>query len=279
VCAYRLQDLQHADVAPQRCLPGGRGHNVDASYSRGYRAGGFNYTATATEDFGPFDPEYVDAVEIGLKKDWQISASGRLRTNVALFRSHYRDIQRFVVPPNGILPTILNASTADIKGREVEILFRPMRALELGLNYAYTRPRYKDFITGQGDFSENEFAQMSKHQLSLNGRVTVVSGTETGDVRIRGDYYYQSRIFYTDTAQGDAFGPLETQSQKGYGIVNLGVDWQRFMGSRLDLNFFVNNVTQTKYRPFGIVVYQSIGYNAATIGDPRVFGLQGAVRF
>src|SRR5690606_14467129 len=87
-----------------------------ASYSRGYRAGGFNYTATSDIDFGPFDPEYVDAFELGLKRDWNFGNGNSLRTNLSIYHSQYRDIQRFVVPAGGILPSIVNASSASIDG-------------------------------------------------------------------------------------------------------------------------------------------------------------------
>lgn len=250
-----------------------------ASYSRGYRSGGFNYTATGPADFGPFDPEYVDAFELGLKRDWRFDNGGFLRTNIAVFHSDYRDIQRLVVPPNGILPAIVNATTASIDGGEIELLFRPTRAVQFGVNYAYVRPNYKNFLTGLGDFSDNEFAQVSRHQISLSGRIDLPVADSIGEISLRGDYYYQSRIYYSDTAQGAAFGPRDSQSQPGYGILNLGLDWRRVAGSPIDLNFFVNNVLETEYRPFGIVVYNSIGYNAATIGDPRVFGLQASYRF
>lgn len=252
---------------------------VYASYSRGYRAGGFNYTATATEDFGPFDPEYVDAFEIGLKKEWFLGGDAMIRSNIALFHSDYRDIQRFVQPPDGVLPSILNASSASIDGGELELTIQPSRAVQFGLNYAYTKPDYKEFLTGQGDFSDNHFAQVSRHQLSLNGSVALPVPDALGELKVRGDFYYQSRIYYSDTAQGAGFGPLNSQSQKGYNIVNVGLDWNRFLGSHVDLNFFVNNLTKTRYRPFGLVLYNSIGYNSATLGDPRVFGLQGTLRF
>ncbi|MBM0171276.1 TonB-dependent receptor [Altererythrobacter sp. C41] len=250
-----------------------------ASYSRGYRAGGFNYTATGPNDFGPFDPEYVDAFELGFKRDWHFGNGAFLRTNVALFHSDYRDIQRLVVPPGGILPAIVNATTASIDGGEIEILYQPTSAAQFGLNYAYVRPDYKDFLTGLGDFSDNEFAQVSRHQISVSGKIDLPVPDSVGEVSLRGDYYYQSRVFYSDTAQGPAFGPLNSQSQAGYGILNLGVDWRGAGGTPIDLNFYVNNVLATEYRPFGIVVYNSIGYNAATIGDPRVFGLKATYRF
>lgn len=250
-----------------------------ASYSRGYRAGGFNYTATSDVDFGPFNPEYVDAFEFGLKRDWNFGNSGLLRTNFSIYHSQYKDIQRFVVPTGGILPSIVNASSASIDGGEAEIMFRPTKAFELGLNYAYTRPKYKGFLTAQGDFSGNEFAQVSRHQLTLSGSIGLPIPAHLGELSLRGDYYYQSRIFYTDTAQGAAFGPLESQSQKAYGILNLGLNWKGFMGSPVDVSVFVNNATGTEYRPFGIVVYNSIGYNAATLGDPRVIGVQTTFRF
>ena len=41
-----------------------------ASFSRGFRSGGFNGRSSGPTTLGPYNPETVDAFETGLKADW-----------------------------------------------------------------------------------------------------------------------------------------------------------------------------------------------------------------
>lgn len=59
-------------------------------YARGFKSGGFNGRISRAEDIGPFDPEYVDSIELGVKSDM---LDDRLRVNVALFYNLWQDMQ------------------------------------------------------------------------------------------------------------------------------------------------------------------------------------------
>ena len=50
------------------------------TYTKGFKGGGFNATASNFRDDTPFAPEIVEAYEIGLKTQW---LGNRLRANVA----------------------------------------------------------------------------------------------------------------------------------------------------------------------------------------------------
>ena len=95
------------------------------SYTKGFKSGGFNgrcgQTATCLLSF---DPEEVDGYELGLKADW---LDNRLRTNVAVFWSEFKDLQRTAIvplPPGAANPqeTVTdNAAGATISGIELEL--------------------------------------------------------------------------------------------------------------------------------------------------------------
>ena len=68
-------------------------------YDRGFKSGGYNdQTGTATvildAFLAPYDPEFADSYEAGLKTTW---LEGRLRLNAALFYVEYTDAQRALV--------------------------------------------------------------------------------------------------------------------------------------------------------------------------------------
>jgi iron complex outermembrane recepter protein len=107
------------------------------STASAYRAGGFNPRINTPASFSTFKPETDTNYELGLKADW---LERRLRTNLALFYTDYKDIQTTVVEPgisfgNVVSVTVLqNSGQANVYGAEAEIAFRATQALTLGGN-------------------------------------------------------------------------------------------------------------------------------------------------
>ncbi|MGE0775665.1 MAG: TonB-dependent receptor, partial [Sphingomonadaceae bacterium] len=103
-----------------------------ASWSRGYRSGGFSpRAATAATASTPYNPETVDSFELGAKLDL---LDRKLQFNVAAFYSKYEDLQQNTTIPGG--PTgnqtiTSNAGSAKIKGIEADITARPVDGLRL----------------------------------------------------------------------------------------------------------------------------------------------------
>jgi len=96
---------------------------IYGSWSRGFRSGGFTLRNTSAEPPGPTDEESQTAFELGFKGDW---FNGRLRTNLALFRSEISDLQRTItttsdIPPfTDIVQATRNTADAVIQGLEFE---------------------------------------------------------------------------------------------------------------------------------------------------------------
>jgi len=110
---------------------------VYAKYSTGFVAGG----AVSGE---PFEPESVKAWEGGVKADL---FDRRLRLNVALFDSKFRNVQSTasgtsvfpVGDPRTVLPVlVVGAGDLHSKGFEIEATVAPIRGLTLNAAYGYT---------------------------------------------------------------------------------------------------------------------------------------------
>jgi iron complex outermembrane receptor protein len=92
-----------------------------ASYSQGFRSGGFSIRGTDPDRLS-FDPEIIDAFEIGSKNDF---LDGRLRVNAALFWMDLQDQQFSSIinqlAPPGTNTLILNGEGSKSYGGELEI--------------------------------------------------------------------------------------------------------------------------------------------------------------
>jgi iron complex outermembrane recepter protein len=106
-----------------------------ASFSHGFKSGGFNLDPTSAV-FGAdprFKSEKVDAYEIGLKQDF---ADGRIKANLALFRMDLSDFQ--VLEFTGVQFLTFNVDNARSQGAELELFgrFDPYMTINLAATYA-----------------------------------------------------------------------------------------------------------------------------------------------
>jgi iron complex outermembrane recepter protein len=110
-----------------------------ASFTHGFKAGGFNLDATAASGGADprFESEKVDAWEIGLKTDL---FDRRLRINTAVFRQELEDFQ--VLEFTGVQFVTFNVPKAESTGVEVELLAAPLDPLDLSVSVTYQDANY-----------------------------------------------------------------------------------------------------------------------------------------
>ncbi len=85
---------------------------IYATYSRGFRSGGFNRDPRAA----PYDPDYLNNYELGWKTTW---ADGRIRFNGAVFNDDWNGFQIAVQAANGSAQ-IRNVGRGRVRGAELE---------------------------------------------------------------------------------------------------------------------------------------------------------------
>ena len=123
--------------------------NIYGSFSRGFRSGGFNGRASSPTSLGPYQPETVDAFEVGLKADW---LDRTLRTNIAFYYTKYDDKQEEIVQaslPGSANPqetVVGNAASANIMGAEFELTARVSEALTFNASFSYTDAEFDNFL-------------------------------------------------------------------------------------------------------------------------------------
>ena len=120
-----------------------------ASFNRGFRSGGFNGRGGSPTSLGPYQPEVVDAYEVGLKADW---LDRTLRTNFAAYMTKYDNKQEEIVratpvgSPSPQETVVSNASSATIKGFEAEAIVQMSDSFSANFSFSYTDAKFDRFF-------------------------------------------------------------------------------------------------------------------------------------
>lgn len=115
-----------------------------ASVSTGFRSGGFNSGQGPAALQPTFAPETVTAFEIGSKNRF---ADNTVQLNLAGFYNRYNALQEQRQVPQGgtTLSIIENSGKARAYGAEAELIWKPVRALEIGANLAWLDAKYTKY--------------------------------------------------------------------------------------------------------------------------------------
>ena len=194
------------------------------SVAKAAKPSGLSTAAAAASGFDPdiaaFEREEMLVYEAGAKTTW---LDGRFVANVAAYYQDFTDKQTTsqVLLDNGLLGTrIINASSAEVKGLELDVAWAPVDGLNFSAGYTYIDATYEDFVTNTGgpatiaavgncnpiqiagrfvceiDQSGNRLEDSAKHALTLSGSYT---GPITDEISwlVETDINYQGKRFDT----------------------------------------------------------------------------------
>lgn len=151
---------------------------IYASYSRGYKSGGINPPLSpvfAVSD--SFDPEFINAFEIGSKNSF---AGGAFTLNATAFYYQYKALQLSRI----VARTSVNDNVdADIYGLELESIIRPddHLALNMGFSYLHTKVSEDKFLGNPRDPSGGRSDAVIIKDIT-NGANCAVVPTAAGNV-------------------------------------------------------------------------------------------------
>lgn len=122
--------------------------NTYASFTHGYKAGGFNLDSTAA--VGGVDPRFaseeVDAWEVGMKGRFM---NGAITANLALFHQEFNDFQ--VLEFTGAQFQTFNVPKAISKGFELESQIRPADGFTINAGLTYVDASYPSDCASSDD--------------------------------------------------------------------------------------------------------------------------------
>ncbi|MCA1196934.1 TonB-dependent receptor [Sphingomonas sp. R647] len=212
-----------------------------ASWSKGFKSGGFGASTVASTPTPRYDPEKLTSYELGAKTSW---FNNRLTFNVAGFYSEYRDIQLTVqsVDPvtNANIRTTRNAGGSDIKGFELEIAARPTRGLDLNLGVGYVDARF-DTLAASAISSGFKLGDRVPQipDWSINAGISYGFETGAGELTLRGDLSHKGSQFLTPA---DA-----TSFQDAYTLLGARVAFKPSFLPGIELSVEGTNLTETDH--------------------------------
>ena len=209
-CPYDfVDDDDWSNVAPKL----GATYNLNddsrvyASWTRGFRSGGYNLRNTsATENPEVFDEEEVNNFEIGYKSthEW-----GRL--NAAIFYNEIDDMQRELNLPNegaGVVQLIKNTADATIMGIEVDGTFRVTDNIVVLASVGYIDAEYDEVREDlnndgvvDGDDEDLDLPRAPELTYSLGANFDMDVG-DWGFMTARINYAYRDEMAFTDSNLG-----------------------------------------------------------------------------
>jgi iron complex outermembrane receptor protein len=247
--------------------------------SRGsWRSGGLNgvappVLATAAGGGDEFLPETTHDIEAGLKLSGEFLGLPA-HLNMAVYNQWINDVQRAEFPIVGgrSIAVTINVPKAQVTGYEFEAAFRPREWLELGASGAFTSARFtsnQSLIFGTL-YEFGPYADAPRYTGALYSQVTLPAPDSAGTMRFRADLYGQTEQYFSNNNATIIPGTR----LPGYGLVNLRYDWSHMFGSGFTLGVFAKNVANKGYYVGGLAQGSSLGVNAATVGVPRMYGME-----
>jgi iron complex outermembrane recepter protein len=281
------------------------------SYSRGYKAGGFNLDRSALKSpilpFAAtpggaqglvgnlqFDPEINDAYELGAKY-----SSGPLSLNVAIFRQQFENFQLNTFNGTVFLVQTVNGCTTDLAGAdrdlspttgrcdpknvsygvrsqgvEVEAALRPSRDVNVSLGLTYADTKYRGDLVGNinGDPLDPALRVLPGNNLS-NAPELVVTGSFawTPDIGDSG----LSGLFYVDGRMTGDFNTgsdlFPQKAEEGFTVINARVGL-RGRDELWAVELFAQNLFNTNYAQVAFNSPFQAGASTAAFSDPQFPG-------
>jgi iron complex outermembrane receptor protein len=241
---------------------------VYASYSRGFKSGGFNAFGVGPQP--SFSPETLTSIELGVKSYfWDrrayVAASG--------YSNKYNNLQVTVgVPTGGQI--IENAASANIDGFEIEGQLKPVEHLSLTGNVSYTDATYSNFQNAGAvdgslvDATGNQLPNTPKWQYYIQGDYDFGLG-EGWSANFDLNWRWRDKVYF--------FGTNETPDLEGQPDGELG--------ARIDLIDHADAFTVSLYgrnlNNRRVVASEQVqfAYPVAFFNEPRVVGLQLQKKF
>jgi len=243
-----------------------------AAYSTGFKGGGINARPFIPAQVLPFDPETLQALEVGLKTDL---LDRRLRVNTSVFMNDYDNI--VIVMTNGYagfpLSAIpINAGEAEVRGAEIELTAYPVEGLAIDASYSYLDFKYTKLSQDaraslMDDWMTRSYTSKNKASLGIQYEMAFAKGhlVPRLDVNYYSDFFTQSHNSEISRIPAQALANLRVTWVPG------NADWELAAGA--------TNLFDSYYYTNSFDIISSSGLATANPARPREWFVSIKYRF
>jgi iron complex outermembrane receptor protein len=240
-----------------------------ASFSQGFRSGGWVGRAVIPTNIGIYEPEILDNLEAGIRSEW---LDNRLRFNATVFNMDYKDKQEdytiAYIDPFGtpsVDSKVENGASATVNGLELELQYSMTNDLVFRSALGMLDAEYDEYLDEGG----NNIADQKHYRFAPDVTFSIgadyflnIAGSE---VVFTTNYKYTDDFWVTPN-----FDPLNLGRDKidSYKQLDMSInatinDWK--------VSVFGNNLTQSDGRIFRKFDAGSFHFGDKEVG--RTFGL------
>lgn len=249
--------------------------NIYASFTHGYKSGGFNLDSTAA--VGGTDPRFqseeVDSYEIGLKAKF---LDDSITVNLAAFREEFSNFQ--VLEYTGTQFRPFNVPKAVTQGLEIETMLQPDDHFTVNAALTYTDAHYPDDCAGT-QTSVNVMALCGNSLTNAPEYVGIAGATYANDIGANLEYFLNGQVRFegdrrTSTQAIDPTNltalPFVVQDS------NIKINLRAGIGSQDEawgIEVFVTNLTNEVTRGVTFATILRSGSQSVFVQEPRSYGL------
>ena len=183
-----------------------------ASYSEGFKSGGF-FGRQANFNIDPsYEPEYLKNIELGWKSTLM---DGRMIFNGSIFEAKYEDKQESILIPvdlSNVATVVRNASSLDMTGLELELVYQISESWDIMVNAGFMDTEYADYfadLTGDQIVTDNSGLTPRNTPDSTYGATTsYVTPLGNGELKTRLSYRFRASV--ESDASNNSLGTLDT---------------------------------------------------------------------
>ncbi|GAB3103672.1 TonB-dependent receptor [Aestuariicella hydrocarbonica] len=273
-----------------------------ASFSQGYRDGGFSGT---DPNLSPFDEETLNAYEVGMKSEW---LDNRLRINGAVFYYDYEDLQMEIseISQSGqLLTKVFNAGSAEMQGAELETVWILNETFSLTANIGWLNTEIVELKDpDQRDYGFVREGNEFNHAPHLTASLipTFKFDFDAGSLTWRTEINYKDE-YYNDFENGGMAGDdaptwtavnilngvnpadavvspdeeLNDELTDARTVVNSSLQFMNAAGN-FELTLWARNLLDEKYETKNRYM-SGIAMSERMYGEPRTFGVKAKYWF
>jgi iron complex outermembrane receptor protein len=235
-----------------------------ASFSQGFKSGGFGPSNDARNPTPKYNPERVTAYELGVKSHW--FEGRKLLANIGVFYNDYQDIQLTVqsrdMMTGANVRTTQNAGRSHIKGFEADVTGRPLPGLALNAGVGYVDAKFASLTPDalmSGFMVGDRLPQIPNWTVNAGAQYAI--DIAVGELTLRADVSWRGDQLLT---------PVDPSSlQEAYAIYSARASFVPAGLEQLELSLYGINLTDTVYYVYRATLPPT-GQEVGLAGAPRL---------